>query len=107
MVERQHFKLIYDTEVVVHLQAIERKYHSLIRSGIEEQLSFEPGVETRNRKPLERPAPFPARWELRLGPNNRFRVFYRINYEEHAVYILAIGEKRRDQLFIGKNKVEL
>jgi hypothetical protein len=45
------FDLIYDPEVKQHLQVIERKYHSLIRHTIEEQLQFEPEVETKNRKP--------------------------------------------------------
>jgi hypothetical protein len=41
----QHgFSLIYDPQVEQHLQAIERKYHSLIRLQIEEQLQFEPEV---------------------------------------------------------------
>jgi hypothetical protein len=55
MVREQPFDLIYDSEVWNHLRSIERKYHSLIRSTIAEQLTFEPNVETTNRKPLERP----------------------------------------------------
>lgn len=89
------------------MRAIERKYHRFIRTKIEEQLSFEPDVETRNREPLERSAPFPARWELRFGPDNRFRVFYRVCYEENAAYVLAVGEKRRSQLFIANEEVNL
>src|SRR5437016_3254341 len=33
---------------------------------LDEQLSFLPERATRNRKPLEQPAPFGATWELRL-----------------------------------------
>jgi LuxR family maltose regulon positive regulatory protein len=44
----------------------------LIRQSIEQQLIHQPGVETRNRKPLQRPASIGADWELRCGPNNRF-----------------------------------
>jgi hypothetical protein len=65
--------------VKLHLKTIERKYHSLIRTTIENELQFEPDVETRNRKPLKRPVTFEAEWELRFGPDNRFRVFYGIN----------------------------
>ena len=43
-----------------HLRAIDAKYDSLIRSKIEEQLTHEPDVETRNRKPVETPAAFQA-----------------------------------------------
>jgi hypothetical protein len=107
MKSKQSFRLIYDTEVVSHLSSIERKYHSLIRQTIEEQLRHNPDVETRNRKPLIRMSTFDASWELRFGPNNRFRVFYRIFQEEREVYILAIGIKKGNQLFIGGEKYEL
>ncbi|MCJ7737772.1 MAG: hypothetical protein MUQ10_10750 [Anaerolineae bacterium] len=72
---RQSFDLIYDPEVAQHLAKIERKYHSLIRYTIEEQLRYEPEVETRNRKPLRRPTELSATWEIRFGPGDRFRVF--------------------------------
>jgi hypothetical protein len=52
---KSRFDLIYAPQVKGHLQAIERKYHSLIRRTIKTQLQFEPNVETRNRKPLKRP----------------------------------------------------
>jgi hypothetical protein len=78
MAKKQPFARIYDPGITGHLAAIEPKYHSLIRSAIEEQLRFEPEKATRNRKPLERPIDLGARWELRLGPDNRFRVFYRV-----------------------------
>jgi mRNA-degrading endonuclease RelE of RelBE toxin-antitoxin system len=103
---RQTFTLVYDPGVKDHLRAIERKYHSLIHEKIREQLQFEPDGETRNRKPLELPAPLAAEWELRFGPDNRFRILYKINYDSHVVRILAIGVKERDRLFIGGEEVE-
>ena len=93
MRRRQPFDLIYDNEIRTHLRFIEQKYYSLIRSTIEEQLTFEPNIETLNRKVLERPVTFGARWELRFGPGNRFRVFYRVREDLGKVYILAIGVK--------------
>ena len=107
MAKKQPFTLIYDPEVGGHLAAIEPKYHSLIRSAIEEQLRFEPETATRNRKQLERPIDLGARWELRLGEDNRFRVFYRVVAEQRQVRILAIAVKERDQVFIAGEKVEL
>ena len=47
-------------EVKLHLQAIELKFYPGIQSEIEVQLIHEPDVETRNRKPLKRPASFGA-----------------------------------------------
>jgi mRNA-degrading endonuclease RelE of RelBE toxin-antitoxin system len=106
MVRRKAFKLVFDQEVKWHLRAIESKYHKLIHEKIQEQLQFEPDHETRNRKPLEPPAPFEAAWELRFGPDNRFRVFYDIDLENCEVQILAVGRKERNRLFIGGKEVE-
>jgi mRNA-degrading endonuclease RelE of RelBE toxin-antitoxin system len=107
MVRRQPYTLVYAPEVKRHLGAIERQHYSLIRETIEEQLLFEPDVETRNRKPLRQPAVFEAQWELRFGPDNRFRVFYEIDREGRRVAILAIGIKERERLFIAGEEVEL
>lgn len=107
MTSKRRFNLVYASLVREHLRTIERKYYSLIRSIIETQLQFEPDVETKNRKPLKRPAAFETEWELRLGPNNRFRVFYEVDQEQGEVYILAIGVKRGNRLFIGGEEVEL
>ena len=52
------FRLVYAVQVKIHLKAIDRKYHSVIRQEIENQLRFEPDVETRNRKPLTRAVEF-------------------------------------------------
>ena len=107
MAKQQPFTLVYGTEVAAHLAAIEPKHHSVIQAGVEEQLRFEPESATRNRKPLSRPTQLGARWELRLGPGNRFRVFYRVEPDEHRVRILAIGVKERNRLFIAGEEVKL
>src|SRR5262249_56393463 len=93
--------LVYGDEVKKHLRAIEAKYHSVIRSEAEAQLLFDPDVETRNRKPLKRPIAFGADWELRLGPDNRFRVFYQVNAESREVRVLAVEVKERNRLYFG------
>ena len=77
MAKKRPYELVYDPEVTQHVTMIDRKYHSVIRRTIKEQLSYDPEGETRNRKPLTRPTVFGTAWELRLGPDNRFRVFYR------------------------------
>ncbi len=107
MAKRQPFVLIYDPETKNHLDAIESRFHSLIRTTIEEQLLFEPETATRNRKQLERPIDLGARWELRLGPDNRFRVFYRVDAEKRQVRVLAIGVKDRNRLFLAGEEVKL
>jgi mRNA-degrading endonuclease RelE of RelBE toxin-antitoxin system len=101
MAKKSPYVLVYADEIKQHLRAIETKYHSLIQSGIEDQLLFEPEVETRNRKPLKRPVSFGAQWELRLGPDNRFRVFYQVQGEDREICVMAIGVKDRNRLLIG------
>src|SRR2546421_11874887 len=107
MAKRASYTLIYAAAVTDHLRAIDVKHHSLIRQKIERQLLHEPGVETKNRKPLRQPAPFAGEWEIRFGPGNRFRVLYEIDAEAREVHILAIGEKEGNRLIVGGEEVEL
>lgn len=100
------FEIIYADDVKKHLRHIDKKYWGSIKKKIIEQLSFLPNSETINRKPLMKP-PIDNRWELRFGPDNRFRVFYKINLETVEVWILAIGEKIREKLYIGGKEVTL
>jgi mRNA-degrading endonuclease RelE of RelBE toxin-antitoxin system len=101
MARKEPYTIVYARATVEHLRAIDLKYHSLIRAAIEEQLRFEPGGETRNRKPVKQPASLEADWEIRFGPDNRFRIFYTIHPEDRHVEILAIGVKEKNRLFIG------
>jgi len=104
---KRPFKLIYDPEVAHHLRRIERRHYLLIRHTIKEQLSYEPEVKTRNRKPLERQTALGALWEIRFGPGNRFRVFYDTDMVRREVHILAIGVKVGNRLFVGREEFEL
>ena len=106
MAKKPLFDPVYAPVVKQHLRAIEAKYHAVIRTAIESQLRHEPDVETRNRKPLKRPIEFGADWELRLGPDNRFRVFYQVKAATREVLVLAIGVKDRNRLVIGGEEFE-
>jgi hypothetical protein len=102
------FQIVYQPETVRHLDAIEAKYLSLIRTTIEEQLSHRPFTETTNRKPLLRESPLgDNEWEIRFGPQNRLRVFYRSDPDEpQLVLVEAIGIKIRNRLMIGGQEVK-
>jgi len=102
----RRFELVYAPIVKTHLNWIEPKYYSLTAEAIEAQLRFEPDVETRNRKPLRRPVIYGVQWEMRLGPDNHFRAFYRVNRQVYQVEILAIGVKRGSRLLIGGEEIE-
>jgi hypothetical protein len=107
MAKRSRFTLTFAPEVIDHLDLIESKYHAPVRQTIGEQLTYTPTEETRNRKPLDQPAPLQATWELRCGPKNRFRVFYDVDHISHTVQVLAIGVKDRSRLFIGGDEYKL
>jgi plasmid stabilization system protein ParE len=99
------FEIVYDEEVKGHLAVIESRYHSLILDKIVEQLRYQPEIVTRNRKPLRQPAALNATWELRFGPKNRFRVFYRVD-EQQRVRVLAVGIKTRNRLLVGGKELQ-
>jgi mRNA-degrading endonuclease RelE of RelBE toxin-antitoxin system len=107
MARRQSYTIVYARGVTQQLQSVDAKHHSLIRDKIEEQLRFQPGVETTNRKPLRQPAPLGAEWEIRFGPDNRFRVLYDIDEEQRAVQIVVIGEKEGNRLVVGGEEIQL
>lgn len=106
MTRRPKFRLTFAPEAIDHLKVIDRKYYGLIQRTLDEQLGFTPERETRNRKLLDQPAPLGATWELRFGPNNRFRVFYEIDLQEKIVWILAIGFKEGNRLIAGREEIE-
>ncbi len=91
MAKRTRCTLRYAPVVLRHLASIDRRHRSLIRRTLEDQLSAEPDVETRKRKPLRRSALTGGDWELRFGPEDRFRTFYEVHHQIHEGGILAIG----------------
>ena len=103
----RRFTIVYAPITKQHLRTIETKYYSLIRDAVDQQLSFEPTTETRNRKPLKRPVVFMATWEIRFGPQNRFRVYYDVDLEHARVLILVIGSKQNNRVVISGEEITL
>jgi mRNA-degrading endonuclease RelE of RelBE toxin-antitoxin system len=104
MASTEKYDLVYTEPFLRHLKLVEAKYHTMIRETLENQLQYEPQVKTRNRKPLKKPMPFKAEWELRFGPNSRFRVFYSVVDQE--VVLLVFGEKVGNRLLIEGEEAE-
>jgi len=97
------FAIIYSPEAVDHLQALPKATQVLVVDQVDEQLTHEPTLPTRKRK-LLRPNPI-APWELRLGD---VRVFYDVEEQpDGLVKIAAVGIKRHDEVWIGKERIEL
>ncbi len=101
------FHIVFDEEIDQHFDAIDRKSHPLNRSAIAQQLRFDPATKTRNRKPLVRKNQLEADWEIRFGPDNRFRVLYTVDEKNLEVVILAIGVKQGNRLIIGGEELTL
>ncbi len=107
MPRQPRFSVMFVPEALDHIAVIERRFHRLIQKAVDEQLGFTPLKPPRNRKPLDRLAPFGATWELRFGPGNRFRVFYEVDRARLVVWVLAIGVKEGSRLLIGGEEFDL
>ena len=97
------YRIEYARATEDHLRALTAHQRAIVVDAIRRQLTHQPVVETRNRKPM-RPNPL-APWELRIG---EARVYYQVqDNPERIVQVLAVGTKRRDQVWIGGRVVEL
>lgn len=97
------YRIEYSPDAEGHLRVLTARQRSTVLSTVERQLSHEPAVETRNRKPM-RPNPV-APWELRIG---QLRVYYDVEQgPAKLVAIRAVGIKRRNRLFIGGEEMQL
>ena len=97
-----------------HMKFLTAAESSVLLEAIREQLTHEPLVEARHRKPL-RPNPL-APWELRVGS---LRAFYEVLSSERelsereleapadVVYVLAVGKKERNALRIAGEVVKI
>ena len=96
------FKIDITFDAMVDMRSLRAHDRSRIFAGIERQLSYEPDMESRNRKRL-RPNEL-ADWELRIDP---FRVFYSIDADEQIVMVLAVGRKDGNRLWLRGEEYEL
>jgi mRNA-degrading endonuclease RelE of RelBE toxin-antitoxin system len=97
------YRIEYSPETEGHLRALTAAQRSLILAAVEQQLSHQPTLETRNRKPM-RPNLL-ATWGLRV---RSLRVYYVVEEEpEQAVSIRAVGVKIRNRVRIGDEEVDL
>jgi mRNA-degrading endonuclease RelE of RelBE toxin-antitoxin system len=100
------YRIEYSPEAEEHLRTLTARQRAIVLDTVEEQLTYQPTGETRNRKPM-RPNPL-APWELRIG---ELRVYYDIQEatpdEEATVAIRAVGVKERNQVRIGGEAIKL
>lgn len=97
------YRVEYSPEAADHLLALTARDRVTVIDSVSEQLTHQPLVQTRNRKPM-RPNRL-ATWELRVGA---LRVYYEVKGEpEPVVQVRAVGIKRRDRIEIGGEEIDL
>jgi mRNA-degrading endonuclease RelE of RelBE toxin-antitoxin system len=91
------YSIEYSPDAEDHLRFLTARQQAIVLDTVDEQLTHQPTVETRNRKPM-RPNPL-APWELRIGA---LRVYYDVeDTPEPKVYIRAVGIKERNRVRIA------
>lgn len=96
IVNQLAYQIKYSPESELHLQYLTARQQAIVLDTVDEQLAYQPTVETRNRKSM-RLNPL-APWELRIGD---LRVYYDVEEPEAVVYINAVGIKERNQVRIA------
>lgn len=97
------YRIEYSPDSEDHLRMLTARQQGIVLDAVDEQLVFQPTVETRNRKPM-RPNPL-APWELRIG---NLRVYYDVEEEpERVVLVRAVGIKVRNRVRIGRVEIEI
>ncbi len=101
------YSIEYTEEALTDLEYFRKSERQLILDQVDGQLTYEPNVETNNRKRL-RPNQV-AEWELRIG---KYRVFYDVTTQVNTevvkiVKVEAVGFKEHNQLFIRGKEFKL
>ena len=97
------YRIEYSPATDDHLRALTARQRAAVFDAVDGQLAHQPGLETRNRKPM-RPNPL-SPWELRIG---ELRVYYEISDKpNNVVTIVAVGVKDRNRVLIGGKDIEL
>jgi mRNA-degrading endonuclease RelE of RelBE toxin-antitoxin system len=101
--EKLVYRIEYSPASERHLRSLTARQQAIVLDTVDEQLMYQPTVETKNRKPM-RPNPL-APWELRIG---NLRVYYDVEEEPDAVVCInAVGVKSRNQVRIAGEVFEL
>ncbi len=91
------YAIEYSPDAEGHLRFLTARQQTIVLDTVDEQLTHQSMVETRNRKPM-RPNPL-APWELRIGV---LRVYYDVeDTPQPKVSIRAVGIKERNRVRIA------
>lgn len=88
------YSILYDREALKELKALRRYHQAQIIAAIEKHLLHQPTVDTQGKiKRLE--PPVLANFRLRSGD---YRVFYDVDSDNKAVYVIAVRYKGGQEL---------
>lgn len=93
------YEIEYTEDALDDLAYFRKQEQQIILVGIEQQLQYQPTVETRNR--FQRQRPDIAAWELRIG---LFRVYYNVEEIVQIVHVERIGEKPNNEIYFRGGK---
>jgi mRNA-degrading endonuclease RelE of RelBE toxin-antitoxin system len=96
------YDIVYTAEALEDLEWFRKHEQNEIVDGVDQQLRYQPTLETRNRKRMRRSEQ--AEWELRIGD---FRVLYNVDGQVQIVEIQRVGEKRGNSFFFRGRKETL
>ena len=97
------YRIDYSPDAEDHMRVLTARQKAIVLDAVDDQLTYQPMVETKNRKPM-RPTPV-APWELRIG---NLRVYYDVEEDpEPLVYIRAVGVKEGSRVRIGREVIDL
>ncbi len=96
------YEIEFTPESLDDISGFRKFEQQTIFAEIKTQLSYQPTVETRNRKQL-RPNDV-AEWELRI---NKIRVFYDVFEQVKIVKVEAVARKKDNRLFLRGKEYKL
>src|SRR3954471_3527004 len=89
------YRIEYRRDARLQVEKLPKRQQVTLLDAVDRHLTWEPLVETRNRKPLEDSEL--GGWELRVGD---LRAFYDVFEERRIVRVLMVGVKVRDLVLI-------
>jgi mRNA-degrading endonuclease RelE of RelBE toxin-antitoxin system len=96
------YRIEVTAEAEGDLRSLQKRDQQQVRAALPRFLAETPAAESHARKPLDT-NPFGAGWELRLGD---LRVLYAIDELIQAVWVLRVGRKVRERLYLRGLPVE-
>jgi mRNA-degrading endonuclease RelE of RelBE toxin-antitoxin system len=96
------FEVNLTESALADLNFFRKADRNIILDSVEQQLTSQPLMPTRNRKPLR--TNDLSSWEMRVG---EYRVFYDVDESTKMVTIKAVGRKEHNKLFIRGQEYQL